>query len=216
MTWKHHSDEAAHSDTGIRKTTNTVSASHIKLFAFVGLVAVVGLGAIYISALALHASETFEAADVVTALGRQQSSTDAIDSRRMPESPTPVDLDSLRRMAVNDTATHWVATNEAGDICLVMMLTQNAESDWATGLTCEQPAMVREFGLWLRVELLGKAVDTTLVADGLIDEKARAEIVDHQGTVSGENLVVFEDGNRPQDLIIPTDLGALNLGTRDP
>ena len=95
------------------------------------------------------------------------------------------------------------------------MLTQNAESDWATGFTCGQPAMVREFGLWLRVELLGEAVDTTLVADGLIDEKARAQIEDHQGTILGENLVVSRDGHRPPDLIIHTDLGALNLGTLD-
>lgn len=214
MAWKRNSDEAAHSDAGIRKTGNTGSTSHMKLLTIVGLVAVVGLGVLYFSALALRASETFEAADVVTALGRQQSSTDAIDPQRMPESPVPLDLDSLRRLADNDTATHWVATNEAGDVCLMMMLTQNAESDWATGLTCEQPEMVREFGLWLRVELLGEAVDTTLVADGLIDEEARAEIVAHQGTVLAENLVVFEDGHRPLDLIIHTDLGQLNLGTR--
>jgi len=186
----------------------------MKLLALVGFVAVVGFGAIYISAISLRASETFETAEVVTALGRQQSSTDALDPQRMPESPSPLDLDSIRRLAVNDTATHWVATNEAGDICLVVMLTQNAESDWATGLTCEQPAMVREFGLWLRVELLGEAVDTTLVADGVIDDKARADIGANQGTVSGENLMVFEDGHRPLDLIIHTDLGQLNLGTR--
>ena len=214
MIWKHNSDEAAHSDSGIRKTRNAGSASHMKLLALVGFVVVVGFGAIYISAISLRASETFETAEVVTALGRQQSSTDALDPQRMPESPSPLDLDSIRRLAVNDTATHWVATNEAGDICLVVMLTQNAESDWATGLTCEQPAMVREFGLWLRVELLGEAVDTTLVADGVIDDKARADIEANQGTVSGENLMVFQDGHRPQDLVIHTDLGQLNLGTR--
>ena len=91
------------------------------------------------------------------------------------------------------------------------MLTQKNKSDWATGLTCEQAAMVREFGMWLRVELLGRAVDTTLVADGVIDDRARAEIEAHQGAVIGENLVVFEDGDRPQDLVIQTDLGPFNL-----
>jgi hypothetical protein len=215
MTWKRNSGRDLDSANEIRKVWNAGSASHTKLFTLVGIAAIVALGAIYFSAPALRASETFEAAEVVTALGRPKSSTDALDPQRIPESPAPLDLDSIRRMGVNDTATHWVATNEAGDVCLVVMLTHKTESDWAAGLTCEQPAMVREFGLWLRVELLGQAVDTTLVADGLIDEESRVQIEDHQGTVLAENLVVFEDGNRPLDLIIDTELGPLILGTRD-
>ena len=215
MTWKQHPGNDIRSESDHQTTKNARFASNKRLFTLIGLIAIVGLGASYFSALALRASETFEATEVVTALDRQQSSSDALDPQRMPKSPIPLDLDSLRRMAVSDTATHWAGTNEAGDICLVVMLTQKNESDWATGLTCEQAAMVREFGMWLRVELLGRAVDTTLIADGVIDDKARAEIEAHQGTVLGENLVVFENGNRPLDLIIQTGFGPFNLGMRD-
>lgn len=133
------------------------------------------------------------AESVVGLLGRDPVAADAVDVEAVPAPKTPL-TQVPRACSSRVRTTYWVATDEAGAICLIAGQ-DTGSSEWAAALTCAPPSVVEGRGLSLRLEVSGHGSDTTLVADGTITPEVRRLVEESGGSVPVGNLVVFPWGN---------------------
>ncbi|MFK7805632.1 MAG: hypothetical protein AB8G95_28645 [Anaerolineae bacterium] len=104
-----------------------------------------------------------------------------------PELGTNIDLDSVRLLDSRNSRKYWGATNEDGDLCLIVGF-NIGRPDWSAGLNCDEERLFDSQGLGVATKGPNHFSGAIFVPDGYT-----LKLVDaFPGQYIAENLVAFD------------------------